>query len=74
MRTKETKETKKTNESKNLQVPGERLPDKALAKLVKEAEKGPFMSLEKHHKKMNRAMSKILAHSRMTIWRVTCDN
>ncbi|MFA5776789.1 MAG: hypothetical protein WC988_04530 [Patescibacteria group bacterium] len=54
MRTKETKETKKTNESKNLQVPGERLPDKALAKLVKEAEKGPFMSLEKHHKKMNK--------------------
>ena len=46
MRTKETKETK------NLQVPGELLTNKRLAKLVKEAEKGPFMSFEEHHKKM----------------------
>jgi len=46
--------TKETKVSRNLQVPGERLPDKALAKLVKEAEKGPFMTLEEHHKKMNK--------------------
>jgi len=46
--------TKETKTSKNLQVSGERLPDKALAKLVKEAEKGPFMTLEEHHKKMDK--------------------
>jgi len=45
--------TKEAKESKNLQVSRERLPDKALAKLVKEAEKGPFMTLEEHHKKMD---------------------
>ncbi|MDP2338098.1 MAG: hypothetical protein Q8N05_16970 [Bacteroidota bacterium] len=43
--------TKETKESKNLQTPGQRLPDKALAKLVKEAEKGPFITFEEHHKK-----------------------
>ena len=46
MRTKETKETI------NMQVPGELLANKTLAKLVKEAEKGPFMSSDEHHKKM----------------------
>jgi len=46
--------TKEAKESKNLQVPGERLPDKTLVKLVKEAEKGPFMTLEEHHKKMDK--------------------
>ena len=49
-----TMRTKETKTSKNLQVCGERLPDKALAKLVKEAEKGPFMTLEEHHKKMDK--------------------
>ncbi|MDP3434284.1 MAG: hypothetical protein Q8T04_15155 [Bacteroidota bacterium] len=48
MRTKETKETK------NLQTPGEHLPDKVLAKLVKDAEKGPFITFEEHHKKMDK--------------------
>lgn len=46
--------TKKTKESKNLQIPGKPLPDKALAKLIKEAEKGPFMTFEEHHKKMDK--------------------
>ena len=46
-----TKEIKQTN---NLQTPGEHLPHKVLAKLVKEAEKGPFMTLEEHHEKMNK--------------------
>jgi len=46
--------TKETKESKNLQVSGERLPDKDLAKLVKEAGKCPFMTLEEHHKKMDK--------------------
>jgi len=46
--------TKIAKESKNLQVSGERLPDKTLVKLVKEAEKGPFMTLEEHHKKMDK--------------------
>lgn len=48
MRTKETKVTK------NLQTPGEQLPDKVLAKLVKDAEKGPFTTFEEHHKKMDK--------------------
>jgi len=46
-----TKETKKVE---NLQVPGMLLPDKKLAKLVKEAEKGPFITLEEHHEKMDK--------------------
>jgi hypothetical protein len=46
-----TKETKKQD---NLQVPGKRRTDKELAKLVKEAEKGPFMTLEEHQKKMDK--------------------
>lgn len=45
---------KETKEEKNLQVSGEQLPDKELYKLVKEAEKGPFMSLEEHNTKMNK--------------------
>ena len=46
--------TKETKESLNLQVPGEQLPDKVLARLVKEAENGPFMTLEEHQKTMNK--------------------
>ena len=46
--------TKETKESINLQVPGEVLANKTLAKLVKEAEKGPFMTFEEHHKKMDK--------------------
>ncbi len=46
--------TIETKETKYLQVPGERLPDKVLAKLVKEAEKGSFMTLEEHQKEMNK--------------------
>ncbi|MEI8115613.1 MAG: hypothetical protein WCI54_18420 [Bacteroidia bacterium] len=46
--------TKETKESKNLQTPGEQISDKILAKLVKDAEKGPFMSFDEHHKKMDK--------------------
>ncbi len=46
-----TKEIKQTN---NLQTPGEHFPHKVLAKLVKESEKGPFMTFEDHHKKMDK--------------------
>ena len=46
-----TKEIKAAN---NLQTPGKHLPQKVLAKLVKEAEKGPFMTFEEHHKKMDK--------------------
>ena len=46
--------TKETKDSKNLQVPGGRLANKTLAKLVKDAEKGPFMTFEEHHKKMDK--------------------
>ena len=49
---------KETKEAKNLQVPGEHLPDKELVELVKEAEKGPFLTLEEHHKKMNEWIQK----------------
>ena len=45
---------KETKAEKNLQEPGEALPDKELLKLVKEAEKGPFMTLKEHNKKMNK--------------------
>ena len=45
--------TKESIETKNLQAPGKRLPDKELAKLIKEAEKGPFLTFEEHHKKMD---------------------
>lgn len=48
MRTQDTKETK------NLQAPGKRIPDKVLAKMVKEAEKGPFLTFEEHHTKMDK--------------------
>jgi hypothetical protein len=46
--------TKETKESKNLQTPGEQLPDKILAKLVKDAEKGSFITFEEHHKNMDK--------------------
>ena len=46
--------TKETKDAYNLQVPGESLPDKTLAKLVKEAEEGPFMTLEEHQQKMDK--------------------
>jgi len=46
--------TRETKKSTNLQAPGEPLTDNALAKLVKEAEKGPFMTLEEHQKTMNK--------------------
>ena len=46
-----TKEIKAAN---NLQTPGKHLPQKVLAKLVKEAEKGPFMTFEEHHQKMDK--------------------
>jgi hypothetical protein len=46
--------TKESKELKNLQIPGEPLADKTLAKLVKEAEKGPFITFEEHHKKMDK--------------------
>ncbi len=43
----------KPKKTTNFQVPGEQLPDKELVKLVKEAEKGPFMTLHEHQEKMN---------------------
>ena len=45
---------KGTKSSDNQQVPGERLPNSILAELVKEAEKGPFLSLEEHQKQMGK--------------------
>ncbi len=44
--------TIKTDKSKNLQVPGEKLTDFELAKLVKEAQKGPFLTIQEHQEKM----------------------
>ncbi len=44
--------TKEIKSNKNLQIPSERLTDKELSKLVREAEKGPFFSLEDHEKQM----------------------
>jgi len=46
--------TQETKEIKNLQAPGKRIPDKVLAKMVKEAEKGPFMTFDEHHTKMDK--------------------
>ena len=46
--------TKETKEIRNVQIPGDCLPDKELVKLVKEAEKGPFMTLKDHKKEMNK--------------------
>ncbi len=46
--------TKETKEIRNLQVPGDCLPDKELVKLVKEAEKGPFMTFREHKKEMHK--------------------
>lgn len=45
--------TKGTKAERNLQIPGEPLSDEELEKIIKEAEKGPFNSLEEHNKKMN---------------------
>ena len=47
-------QTKKTKSPVNLQVPGELIPDKSLAKMIKEAEKGPFLTLGEHQKTMNK--------------------
>jgi hypothetical protein len=38
--------TKAIRKSKNLQVPGELLQEKELVKLIKDAEKGPFMTIQ----------------------------
>ena len=46
--------TKETKEEKNLQVSGDRLTEIELLKLVKEAEKGPFMTLAEHNTKINK--------------------
>ena len=45
---------KETKEEKNLQVSGEPLSDIELLKLVKEVEKGSFMTLAEHNTKMNK--------------------
>lgn len=50
--------TKETKDSANQQVPGKPLPDSVLAKLVKDAEKGPFLTLEEHQQKMNKWIQK----------------
>jgi hypothetical protein len=50
--------TKDIKDSINLQVPGQPLADIALVKLIKEAEKGPFMTLDEHRKKMDEWMQK----------------
>ena len=42
----EAMRTKTIQSSRNLQVPGEPLPDKELAGLVKDAESGPFYSYD----------------------------
>jgi len=47
------KKTKTGKAERNLQIPGEPLSDEELVKVIKEAEKGPFNSLEEHNKKMN---------------------
>ena len=44
--------TKETKPEENLQISSECLTDKELVKLVKEAEKGPFYTLEEHSKQM----------------------
>lgn len=46
--------TQDTKETKNLQAPGKRIPDKVLAKMVKEAEKGLFLTFGEHHTKMDK--------------------
>jgi hypothetical protein len=46
--------TKGNKKSENHQIPGGCLPDRVLARLVKEAEKDPFMTLEEHQKEMNK--------------------
>jgi hypothetical protein len=46
--------TKESIDTKNLQIPGKRVSDKVLAKQVKEAEKGPFLTFEEHHTKMDK--------------------
>ena len=46
--------TKESKEAKNLQVPGDLLTDKELVKHVKDAEKGPFLTLDEHRKQMKK--------------------
>ena len=50
--------TKDIKDAKNLQVPGQPLPDVALVKLIKVAEKGPFTTLDEHRKKMEEWIQK----------------
>ena len=45
---------KETKEEKNLQVSGDRLTEIELHKLIKDAEKGPFMTLSEHNTKINK--------------------
>ena len=47
------KKTKTTKTERNLQIPGEPLSEEEFIKIIKDAEKGPFNSLEEHNKKMN---------------------
>jgi hypothetical protein len=49
---KKSRKAKGKEEEKNYQIPGEPLTDVELANLVKEAEKGPFITLEEHNKRM----------------------
>ncbi len=44
----------KNKKPENLQVPGNKLPENELAKLIKEAEKGPFLQLKDHNKTMKK--------------------
>ena len=46
--------TKEIKELVNLQIPGERLSEKELVELIKEAEKSQFITLEEHHQKMDK--------------------
>ena len=58
--------TKEKKAAMNPQLPGACLPDNELVKLVKEAEKGPFMTLEEHHEKMmKRHEEKMMHHKDM---------
>jgi hypothetical protein len=49
---KKSRKSKEKKEEKNYQIPGEPLSDEELANLVKEAEKGPFITLEEHNRRM----------------------
>ena len=52
MRAKEKKVTE------NFQIPGEPLSDKELVKLIRKAEKGPFITLEENNKIMDKWIQK----------------